>query len=313
MIRTEGLSKRYGDALALDGVSFHVEQGEIVGLLGPNGAGKTTTMKILTCFLAPSAGRAQVAGYDIFDEPLAVKRCVGYLPEDPPVYNELTVEEYLTYVGRLKGLAGSDLRAARGRALEKCGLSDVAGRLIGNLSKGYRQRVGLGQALLHNPAVLILDEPTIGLDPVQIKEIRSLIKGLAPDHTVILSTHILPEVTATCQRVIIINEGRIVAVDSYENLSQQMGTSRRIAVRVRRPGPELVDRLMALAGVVDVEPEPGQVGSYRVESRLDQDLREEVARAVVESGAGLLELAGTAVSLEEVFLRLTTDEREVTA
>jgi ABC-2 type transport system ATP-binding protein len=234
---------------------------------------------------------------------------VGYLPEEPPLYNELTVEEYLAYAGRLKGLTGSELRGARARALEKCGLADVAGRLIGNLSKGYRQRVGLGQALLHNPPVLILDEPTIGLDPVQIKEIRSLIKGLAPDHTVILSTHILPEVTATCQRVVIINEGRIVAVDTLENLAQQVGTTRWIALRVRRPGPELADRLMAVPGVLDVEPEEG--GSYRVESRLDQDLREEVARAAVESGAGLLELAGAAVSLEDVFVRLTTEEREV--
>lgn len=309
MIQAENLAKHYGEVKALDGVSFHVEQGEIVGLLGPNGAGKTTTMKILTCFLPPSSGGARVAGHDIFEQPLAVKRNVGYLPEDPPVYNELTVEEYLAYAGRLRGLSGSELKAARARALDKCGLADVAGRLIGNLSKGYRQRVGLGQALIHNPPVLILDEPTIGLDPVQIKEIRSLIKGLASDHTVILSTHILPEVTATCQRVIIINEGRIVAVDTLENLSSQVATSRWIALKVRRPGEDLANRLMAVPGVLDVELEEG--GSYRVESRLDQDLREEVARAAVESGAGLLELASAAVSLEDVFLRLTTEEKEV--
>lgn len=309
MIQAESLTKHYGEVRALEGISFHVEQGEIVGLLGPNGAGKTTTMKILTCFLAPSSGRARVAGHDIFDEPLAVKRSVGYLPEEPPVYNELTVEEYLSYAGRLKGLSGAALRAARGRALDKCGLADVAGRLVGNLSKGYRQRVGLGQALLHNPPVLILDEPTIGLDPVQIKEIRGLIQGLATEHTVILSTHILPEVTATCQRVIIINEGQIVAVDTLENLARQVGTSRRISVTVRRPGPEVADRLMAIAGVLNVD--SAEDGSYRVESRLDQDLREEVARAAVESGAGLLELTGASVSLEEVFLRLTTEEREV--
>jgi ABC-2 type transport system ATP-binding protein len=286
-----------------------VEQGEIVGLLGPNGAGKTTAMKILTCFLPPTSGRARVAGHDIFDEPLAVKRSVGYLPEDPPVYTELTVEEYLAYAGRLKGLSGAALKAARARTLEKCGLADVAGRLIGNLSKGYRQRVGLAQALIHNPKVLILDEPTVGLDPNQIIEIRGLIRDLAREHTVILSTHILPEVTATCQRIIIISEGKIVAVDSYENLAQQMGQSRRIHLKVRRPGPEFADRLLALAGVLNVEPDAE--GGYRVESRLDQDLREEVARAAVESGAGLLELAGVAVSLEEVFLRLTTEEKEV--
>jgi ABC-2 type transport system ATP-binding protein len=248
-----------------------------------------------------------VAGYDIFEDPLEVKRRVGYLPEDPPVYTELTVDEYLAYAGRLKGLSGGELRAARARTLEKCGLTEVHGRLIGNLSKGYRQRVGLAQALIHNPAVLILDEPTIGLDPGQIIEIRGIIKDLAREHTVILSTHILPEVTATCQRVIIISEGKIVAVDTYENLSQSVGTSRRIHLKVRAPGPGFADRLLSVDGVLNVEAE-GE-GAYRVESPMDRDLREEVARFAVESGAGLLELSGVAVSLEEVFLRLTTEEK----
>jgi len=311
MIQAENLTKYYGEVKALDGVSFHVEKGEIVGLLGPNGAGKTTAMKILTSFLPPSSGTARVAGHDIFDDPLAVKRSVGYLPEEPPVYTELTVTEYLNYAARLKGLARSDVPAARTRVLDKCGLGEVAGRLIGNLSKGYRQRVGLAQALIHNPPVLILDEPTVGLDPAQIIEIRGLIKELAQEHTVVLSTHILPEVTATCQRIIIINEGQIVAVDTYENLSQEVGTSRRIQLRVRRPGQALADRLLALDGVLGVEAQGD--GAYRVESRQDQDLREEVARVAVESGAGLLELAGVAVSLEEVFLRLTTEEKEAAA
>jgi ABC-2 type transport system ATP-binding protein len=307
VIQAQNLTKHYGEVRALDGVSFHVAKGEIVGLLGPNGAGKTTAMKILTCFMPPTSGTAQVAGHEIFGDPLAVKEKVGYLPEEPPVYTELTVEEYLAYAGRLKGIPRSDLRAARARAMDKCGLADVAGRLVGNLSKGYRQRVGLAQALIHNPPVLILDEPTVGLDPAQIIEIRTFIKELARDHTVILSTHILPEVTATCQRIIIINDGKIVAVDTYENLSRQAGTSRQIRLKVRRPSPELADKLMALDGVLDVEPDGD--GAYRVESRLDDDLREEVARASVESGAGLLELTGVAVSLEEVFLRLTTEER----
>ncbi|MDW7709983.1 MAG: ATP-binding cassette domain-containing protein [Deferrisomatales bacterium] len=311
MIQAESLTKYYGEVKALDGVSFRVEQGEIVGLLGPNGAGKTTAMKILTCFLPPSSGTARVAGRDIFEEPLAVKRSVGYLPEEPPVYTELTVEEYLAYAGRLKGLARGEVKPARSRAMDKCGLGDVAGRLIGNLSKGYRQRVGLAQALIHNPPVLILDEPTVGLDPAQIIEIRGLIQELAREHTVVLSTHILPEVTATCQRVIIINEGAIVAVDTYENLSQQVGTSRRILLKVSRPGPELTDKLLALPGVLAVERQ--EDGAFRVESRQDRDLREEVARTAVESGAGLLELAGVAVSLEEVFLRLTTEDKEGTA
>ena len=313
MIQAENLTKYYGEVKALGGVSFHVEKGEIVGLLGPNGAGKTTAMKILTCFIPPTSGTASVAGHDIFRDPLAVKRCVGYLPEEPPVYTELTVDEYLDYVGRLKGLSGGGLKAARQRVLEKCGLADVAGRLIGNLSKGYRQRAGLAQALIHNPDVLILDEPTVGLDPVQIVEIRSLIRELAQEHTVVLSTHIMQEVDAVCRRVIVIGDGKILAVDTPENLKQkqQDGMSRRILLKVRRPGQALVDRLLALDGVLDVEPEAD--GAYRVESRLDQDLREEVARAAVESGAGLLELAGVAVSLEEVFLRLTTEEKEVAA
>ncbi len=313
MIQAENLTKYYGEVKALGGVSFHVEKGEVVGLLGPNGAGKTTAMKILTCFIPPTSGTASVAGHDIFQDPLAVKRCVGYLPEEPPVYTELTVDEYLDYAGRLKGLSGGGLKAARHRVLEKCGLADVAGRLIGNLSKGYRQRAGLAQALIHNPDVLILDEPTVGLDPVQIVEIRSLIRELAQEHTVVLSTHIMQEVDAVCRRVIVIGDGKILAVDTPENLKQkqQDGMSRRILLKVRRPGQALVDRLLALDGVLDVEPEAD--GAYRVESRLDQDLREEVARAAVESGAGLLELAGVAVSLEEVFLRLTTEEKEVAA
>jgi ABC-2 type transport system ATP-binding protein len=313
MIQAENLTKYYGEVKALGGVSFHVEKGEVVGLLGPNGAGKTTAMKILTCFIPPTSGTASVAGHDIFQDPLAVKRRVGYLPEEPPVYTELTVDEYLDYAGRLKGLSGGGLKAARHRVLEKCGLADVAGRLIGNLSKGYRQRAGLAQALIHNPDVLILDEPTVGLDPVQIVEIRSLIRELAQEHTVVLSTHIMQEVDAVCRRVIVIGDGKILAVDTPENLKQkqQDGMSRRILLKVRRPGQALVDRLLALDGVLDVEPEAD--GAYRVESRLDQDLREEVARAAVESGAGLLELAGVAVSLEEVFLRLTTEEKEVAA
>ncbi len=307
MIHAEGLIKHYGEVRALDGVSFQVERGEIVGLLGPNGAGKTTAMKILTCLMAPSAGTARVAGHDIFTEPLAVKRSVGYLPEEPPVYPELTVTEQLAYAARLKGLAGRAAEDARGRVVERCGLRDASGRRVGNLSKGYRQRVGLAQALIHDPAVLILDEPTVGLDPAQILEIRTMIPDLAREHTVVLSSHIMQEVEATCSRVIIIHEGRIVAVDSAHNLRQEAGTSRRIRVRVRRPCDDLPGRWLALDGVLAVESQGD--GCYRVESHRERDLREEVARVAVERGAGLLELAGVAVSLEEVFLRLTAEER----
>jgi ABC-2 type transport system ATP-binding protein len=221
MIETTGLTKRYRDLTAVDGISFSVKKGEIVGFLGPNGAGKTTTMKILTGFLPASGGMAKVAGYDVFEEPMQVRRRIGYLPEIPPVYPDLTVAEYLKFVGKLKGLSGKKLRDDVDRVAAKVSLQNVIDRLIRNISKGYQQRTGLAQALLGNPEVLILDEPTVGLDPRQIGEVRSLIKELAGEHTVILSTHILQEVTATCQRVIIINQGKVVADDRLDSLVQK--------------------------------------------------------------------------------------------
>src|SRR5271157_6471890 len=213
MIEVENLSKRYGPTLAVSGVSFSVQKGEVLGFLGPNGAGKTTTMRVITGFFPPTEGKVRVAGYDVVDEPLEAKRRTGYLPESPPVYPDMTVAEYLAFVGRIKGVSGRELKSRMADVSEKCAVTDVQNRQIGKLSKGYRQRVGLAQALIHNPEVLVLDEPTAGLDPKQIIETRQLIKGLAGQHTVILSTHILPEVSKTCQRVVVINAGKIVAVE----------------------------------------------------------------------------------------------------
>src|SRR5581483_2464148 len=304
MIDVLNISKRYGSHTAIDRVSFSVAKGEVLAFLGPNGAGKTTTMRILTCFMPASEGTARVAGFDCHEQPQEVKRRIGYLPETPPLYHELTVTEYLQFVGRLRGLSSNDLPSAMDRAIEKLSLGDVRGRLIGNLSRGYKQRVGLAQALLHDPPVLILDEPTVGLDPKQIIEIRQLIKSLAGSHTVILSTHILPEATAVCQRVVIINGGRIVAEDSPERLSARLRRSEKISVTMRHPPADAADRLKTLPGVVTVF-EPSESPAYLVECQLGRDLREDVARFVVTQGWGLLELKMISMSLEDVFLQLT--------
>jgi len=243
MINVQNLTKRYGDLTAIEDVTFNVQKGEILAFLGPNGAGKTTTMRILTCFLPATSGTASVAGYDIFEQPQEVKKHIGYLPESPPLYTEMTVTEYLRFVSKIKGIERRDRTQALTRVLERCALTEVRHRLIGNLSRGYRQRVGLAQALIHSPEVLILDEPTTGLDPKQIIEMREVIKELAGQHTVILSTHILPEATAVCQRVVIIHKGRIVAVDTPDTLSAQLRRSEKIRLTLRTPSPETADAL----------------------------------------------------------------------
>ncbi len=306
MIAASNLTKRYGEISAIDDVTFRVEKGEVLGFLGPNGAGKTTTMRILTGFIPATSGSAIVAGYDVFEQPREVKRRIGYLPETPPLYNELTVLEYLRFAAKIKGIRGRAVASAIDSVVPRCGLEPVIKRLIGNLSRGFRQRVGLAQALVHNPEVLILDEPTVGLDPKQIIEIRELIKGLAGTHTIILSTHILPEATALCQRVVIINKGRIVAVDTQERLSAQLRRSEKIQVEWVRPSDAVAEKVRALPGVLAIFPQ-GEQGLI-VEAELGRDIREEVARAVVESGAGLRELKGITMTLEDVFLRLTTEE-----
>ncbi|MGH7235629.1 MAG: ABC transporter ATP-binding protein [Nitrospiraceae bacterium] len=307
MIEVQNITKRYGDFTAIDRVTFTVDKGEVLAFLGPNGAGKTTTMRILTCFMPATEGVARVAGFDCFDQPLEVKRRIGYLPEHPPLYQELTVTEYLTFVGRIKGMGPEDLRCGLDRVMERLALGDVRHRLIANLSRGYQQRVGLAQALLHDPPVLILDEPTLGLDPKQIIEIRELIKSLAGSHTVILSTHILPEATAVCQRVVIINNGRIVAEDSPEGLSARLRRSEKVRVTVKAPNADLASRFRALPGVLSVF-EPAETGAFLLEYELGQDRRDELARFVVDNGWGLLELQTVSMTLEDVFLCLTQHE-----
>jgi ABC-2 type transport system ATP-binding protein len=316
MIEVEQLSKTYGPIKAIEDVSFVVEKGEILGFLGPNGAGKTTTMRILTCFMPPTSGTARVAGYDIFNESLQVRRRLGYVPENAPLYTDMPVVSFLKFAAEVKGLSRRERLRQIGQVMDDCGIKDVQHRYIGKLSKGYRQRVALAQALLGNPDVLILDEPTIGLDPRQIIDIRQLIKGLAGQKTVVLSTHILPEVSMTCQRVIIINRGRLVAVDTPENLTTKLQTSSRLLVRVEGPATEVVRALGVVSGVQTVKEDgggPGQVVTCIIESKKDRDVRKDVAAAVVHQNWGLLELRPVDLTLEDVFVRLVTEEKESTA
>ena len=310
MIEVQHLTKRYGPTTAVDDVSFRVERGEVLGFLGPNGAGKTTTMRVLTGYMPPSEGRAIVAGYDVSDQPLDAKRRTGYLPETPPLYPEMTVRDYLTFVARIKGVPRVERKARVNAAIERTRVADVANRHCSKLSKGYRQRVGLAQALMHNPEVLILDEPTAGLDPKQIIETRKLIKDLGGDHTIILSTHILPEVSQTCQRIVIINKGRVVAVDTPENLMSRLGGSETIYVQVDAPGADVKTRLEGIAGITRVAPADtrGSLTGFEVNSETGHDVRRELAAAVVGQGWGLLELRPLRMSLEEVFLHLTTED-----
>jgi len=316
MIEVEQLSKTYGPIKAIEDVSFVVEKGEILGFLGPNGAGKSTTMRILTCFMPPTSGTARIAGFDIFKDSLQVRRRLGYVPENAPLYTDMPVVSFLKFAAEVKGLSRRERLRQIGQVMDDCGIKDVQHRYIGKLSKGYRQRVALAQALLGNPDVLILDEPTIGLDPRQIIDIRQLIKGLAGQKTVILSTHILPEVSMTCQRVIIINRARLVAVDTPENLTTKLQTSSRLLVRVEGPATEVVRALGVVSGVQTVKEDgggPGQVVTCIIESKKDRDVRKDVAAAVVHQNWGLLELRPVDLTLEDVFVRLVTEEKESTA
>ncbi len=312
MIQVQHLTKQFGPKTAIADVSFSVEKGEVLAFLGPNGAGKTTTMRILTGSLPATSGTAQVAGYDCFDQPMEVKRAIGYLPEVPPLYTEMTVTEYLTFVGRIKGVAPAHLPTALSQVMERLSLGEVRGRLIANLSRGFQQRVGLAQALIHDPPVLILDEPTAGLDPRQIIEIRELIKGLAGLRTIILSTHILPEATAVARRVVIINDGRIVAEDSQEQLSARLRRSEKVSLTLKAPPPDARERLAALPGVLSVhhdgEARPDGKATFLVEAELGYDLRDDLARFAVGHNWGLLELKLVTMTLEDVFLRLTKEE-----
>ena len=310
MIEVQHVTKRYGSVTAVDDVSFQVERGEILGFLGPNGAGKTTMMRILTGYVPPTEGKAIVAGFDLFEQPIEAKRRTGYLPETPPLYPEMTVVEYLTFVARINRIGGSERKAQVDSAMERTHVHEMATRHCGKLSKGYRQRVGLAQAILHNPDVLILDEPTAALDPKQIIDTRELIKGLAGDHTVILSTHILPEVAQTCQRVVIINNGRLVAVDTPDNLTKRLRGSKTMYLQIDAAGADPLAVLQGAPGVTRVavtDRHDGAVG-YEVESLRGEGVQRELARLVVSHGWGLLELRPLRMSLEEVFLDLTTEE-----
>jgi gliding motility-associated transport system ATP-binding protein len=318
MIKVEALTKKYARTIAVDQISFEVTKGQIVGFLGPNGAGKTTTMRMLTCFLPPSSGTATVAGFDVLDQAMEVKKRIGYLPETPPIYPEMETAEYLKFVGKLKGLGGADLQKRVDYACDRCAVADVKKKLLGKLSKGYRQRVGLAQAIIHNPDVLILDEPTAGLDPKQINETRDLIKGFAGDHTIILSTHILPEVEQTCQQVIIINKGKLVATDSVRNLQARARGAESVLVEVGVRNGNLEagivqHKLEQVSGVSRVLSKGQENGHavFEVESQKGRLVRGDLARAVVESGWDLNELRPAAMSLEEIFLQLTGSEAPV--
>lgn len=311
MIQVEKVTKSYGSTHAVKDLSFSVDRGEIVGFLGPNGAGKTTTMRILTGFLPPTAGSARVAGFEVAEHPIEVKRRIGYLPENPPVYTEMQVDDYLDFVARIKGIASADIPSRVDSVLDRVSIGHVRSKLIGKLSKGYRQRVGLAQALIHSPDVLILDEPTVGLDPKQIIEIRGLIQSLAGEHTIMLSTHILSEVASTCSRIIILNEGRIEASDSPESLTARMQGGNAVELKISGPDEEISARLSSVPGVRHVTPgeakPPGRI--WVVEAESQQRLHAELAKAVVHAGWELHSLRSTGMSLEDIFLKLTASER----
>jgi ABC-2 type transport system ATP-binding protein len=312
MIEVQHLTKRYGPVTAVDDVSFRVEKGEILGFLGPNGAGKTTTMRVLTGYMPATDGKAVVAGYDVFEKPLEAKERTGYLPETPPLYPDMTVREYLHFVARLKlGTLGRPERTQRVETvMRRTHVDDMADRHCAKLSKGYRQRVGLAQALIHDPEVLILDEPTAGLDPKQIIETRDLIRSLAGDHTIVLSTHILPEVAQTCQRVVIINRGRVVAEDTPDNLTQQLKGAATLYVQVAGDG-DAATALRVLPGIRNVTPVDSNrsVRGFEIDVEPHMDVRQDLARHIVNGGWGLLELRPLRMSLEEIFLQLTTEEQ----
>jgi ABC-2 type transport system ATP-binding protein len=303
MIQVNGLTKDYGARRAIENLTFDAEQGEIVGFLGPNGAGKTTTMRILSGYMPPTDGTATVAGYDIVEESLEVRKRVGYLPETVPLYTDMTALEYLKFMADLRHIPNAKERAYE--TLERVNLGDRADGYIGNFSKGMRQRVGLAQALIHRPEVLILDEPTIGLDPAQVVEMRSVIREIGKDRTVLLSTHILPEAQQICDRVLIINKGVIVAEDTPENLQSRLVGSQRVVLRVRGESDGLTARISKIKGVRDVEGKSD--GSIEFEFAAGQDVRPQVAKAVIQGGYELLEMRPVGMSLEEIFLELTRD------
>ena len=310
MIEVQNLTKRYGTVTAVNDVTFRAEAGEILGFLGPNGAGKTTTMRVITGYMPASEGKVLVAGHDVFEKPIEAKRRTGYLPETPPLYPDMTVREYLNFVARIKGVPRRDIKSRVDEAMKKTRVADMADRHCAKLSKGYRQRVGLAQAIMHNPEVLVLDEPTAGLDPKQIIETRQLIRDLGGSHTIVLSTHILPEVSQTCQRVVIISKGRVVAVDTPDNLTARLRGSETMYLQVAGPEHDVQSALSAIAGVTRAAATTGKDGlvTVEVDSERGRDVRRDLAATVVGRGWGLLEFRPMRMSLEDIFLSLTTEE-----
>ena len=322
MIEVENLTKYYGNITAIENVTFNVEKGEVVGFLGPNGAGKTTTMRVLTCFMPASSGRASVAGYDVFKQSLDVRRHIGYLPENVPLYLEMTVDAYLMYVSKIKGIERSQRKARIDAVVESCGLTENRKRITGQLSKGYRQRVGLAQALIHSPDVLILDEPTIGLDPRQIIEVRELIKELGREHTIILSTHILPEASMTCKRIIIINrgqitgsvtlsDGKVTSVQTGDDETTQLGDCEKLYLEVKASASEaslLVADIPHVLNVQHLETNGDEYARFYVDYELNTDIRAELSSAIINNGWSLLEMRPVEMTLEDIFLRLTAEQ-----
>jgi ABC-2 type transport system ATP-binding protein len=311
LIEVEHLVKSYGQARAVNDISFKVEKGEILGFLGPNGAGKTTTMRILTGYLPATGGTARIAGFDVFEQSMEVRKRIGYLPETPPLYPDMTINAYLTFVAQIKGVPAAEIPNRVTESMRMTNLIEREDELIKRLSRGFKQRVGIAQAIVHNPDVIILDEPTVGLDPNQIKEVRSLIKNLAGQHTIILSTHILPEVEMTCDRVVIINKGRIAAVDTTQNLTSQLKGGERVRIQVKGSAESLRDSISAIKGIKSVEVESGadSLVTAEIESERGADLRPQIASQVVKKGFDLLEMRAINLSLEDIFMQLTTEEQ----
>jgi ABC-2 type transport system ATP-binding protein len=308
VIEVKDLTRYYGDKCAISNVSFNVQKGEILGLLGPNAAGKTTTMRILTCYMPPTSGTATVASYDIFEQSMQVRQITGYLPENPPLYNELVLEDYLKFVAKVKGIEKKQIPAEIDSVIEKTSLGDVKGQVIGKLSKGFKQRVGLAQCLLNNPPIVILDEPTVGLDPKQIIEIRDLIKKLRGEHTIILSSHILPEVEQTCERVVIISEVKVVAEDSPDTLTRRMKGSDRVFFEIEGDQGKAEKVFKSFSDVLSVQISKSGKSLLKVTVESKKDLRRDFAKAIIENKLGLLEMQADKVTLEDIFLHLTTKE-----
>jgi len=309
MIEVEQLSKSYGPREAIKGLSFQVEKGEVVGFLGPNGAGKSTTMNILSCIMPASSGTAKICGFDVFEQSLEIRKLIGYLPETPPLYADMVVYDYLAFAARLRNVPLKNTQSAVEQVIEKCSLKEVSERIIGRLSKGYQQRVGIAQALVHNPDILILDEPTIGLDPIQIIEIRKLIQELALSHTIILSSHILPEITQICKRVIIISDGKIAAVDSLEALTTRLRKGERLLLKVRQSSSEILEKLRGVEKVNAVSEE--QSGQFIIDCEPNADIQDEIAQLSLNNKWGIVELKPASMTLEDIFLKLTLEENEV--